>query len=387
MRGDATDIGPLPGAAAEGTTRFRIAISRRPWWSRRWIGLLFLALAVLPWLPRDATPARRVRGVGRAPILTFAFAPDSETIATIQMDGRVALRGAAGGAPSFLDYRGFANALAFTPDGRSLAVGGTDADIRVYDLGVGGVGRPLGMPSEYGKGLAFSPDGRVLAASSYVHHEILLWDFTAGRERPRLRGHGSPVISLAFAPDGLSLASGGWSDEAIILWDLAASRPRRRLGVPREPVTCLAYSPDGRWLASTGLPGRQSRLWDLEGRCGDRVIGILSRARDPLAFSPDGRLLATAGEYGAVRLWDLASNTELRRVGVPGDRLTGVAFSPDGRLLAASGTDADIRLWDLGEVLKARGRAVIGRPGRRPSGPDTAGGRRSPNGTGTPPST
>src|SRR5262245_15836094 len=314
MRGDTTDFGPIPGAAEEGPRRSRIGTSRLPWWRRRVIGLLLLAVIVLPWLPiagpsSGVGPARRVHGVGPSSIMAFAFAPDGEMIATIQTSGRVALRGAAGAgsAHSFLDYRGFALALAFSPDGRSLAVSGSQPDIRLYDLGVGGVGRPLGMPSEYGKGLAFSPDGRVLAASSYDHHEILLWDFAAGRERARLRGHGSPVISLAFAPDGLSLASGGRSDEAIILWDLATSRPRRRLGVPPEPVTCLAYSPDGRWLASTGPYGRQGRLWDLEGRCGDRVIGILSRTRDPLAFSPDGRLLATAGEDGAVRLWDLAT--------------------------------------------------------------------------------
>ena len=65
------------------------------------------------------------------------------------------------------------------------------------------------MPIRWVKGLAFSPDGRTLAASSYLDHEILLWDLAAGRERARLRGHGSPVISLAFAPDGRSLASGG----------------------------------------------------------------------------------------------------------------------------------------------------------------------------------
>ena len=147
-------------------------------------------------------------------------------------------------------------------------------------------------------------------------------------------------------------------------------------------MTCLAYSPDGRWLASTGSNGGEGRLWDLEGRRGGRPIGILSRGRDSLAFSPDGRMLATAGDDGAVRLWVLATGTELRRVSEPGGRLTGVAFAPDGRMLAASGNDADIRLWDLGDILKSR--AVIGRPGRQPGGPDTAGGRRSPNGTRAP---
>src|SRR5262249_43163008 len=155
-----------------GIARFRM-------WSRERIGLLLLALIVLPWLPicgppRDLTPARRVRGVGDPAILAFAFAPDGATIATIQADGRVALQDVAGGggAHAFLDHRGFALALAFAPDGRSLAVDGAEPDILLYDVGARGPGHPLRMPIRDVKGLAFSPDGLTLAASSYLDAEI-----------------------------------------------------------------------------------------------------------------------------------------------------------------------------------------------------------------------
>jgi WD40 repeat protein len=360
MRGDTTDFGPIPGAAEEGPGRSRIGIARFPMWRRGRVGLLLLVLIVLPWLPisgpsRDVTPAKRVRGVGDTAVVAFAFAPDGSTIATIQADGRVALRGAAGGgAHSFLTHRGPALAMVFAPDGRSLAAGGIEPDVLLHDLGADAAVHPLGMPIRSVKGLAFAPDGRTLAASSSVDHEILLWDLSKGQERARLRGHGSPVLSLAFAPDGRSLASGAKSDRSIVLWDLETRRPRRRLDVPPGPMLCLAFSPDGRWLASTGDHGRHGRLWDLDGRHGDRLIGGLwCGARNPLAFSPDGRILAIAGADGAVRLWDLATGTELHRVGGSDDRLSGVAFSPDGRMLAASGTDADIRLWVLADLLGA----------------------------------
>jgi WD40 repeat protein len=199
MRRDTTECEPILGSAEEGPRRSRIGISRLPWWCRRRIGLLLLGLIVLPWLPifgppRDATPARRLRGVGDAPILDLAFAPDGSAIATLQVDGRVALRDAMwnASADSFLGHRGPAQALAFLPDGRSLAVGGTEPDILLYDLGTGGAVHPLGISIRSVKGLAFSTDGRILAASSHLDHEILLWDLAAGRERARLRGHGSP---------------------------------------------------------------------------------------------------------------------------------------------------------------------------------------------------
>jgi WD40 repeat protein len=134
-------------------------------WNRRRIGLLLPAVLVLPWLPifgppKDATPAKRVRGVGDVPILSLAFAPDGATIATIQADWKVTLRDAAWemSAHSVLDHRGPAQTL------------------------------------------AFSPDGRTLAASSYLHNEILLWDIAAGRERDRLRGHVSPCTAWRSPP-------------------------------------------------------------------------------------------------------------------------------------------------------------------------------------------
>jgi WD40 repeat protein len=362
MRSDTSDSGAIHWAGNEWPRRSPIGASRLPWCSPIQIGLLLFALLVWPWLSTfgpasGPTSVRRIRGAGDKAIQTFAFAPDGRTIATLQTDGRVALRGTAGdgGASSFfLENRGHAVGLAFAPDGRSLALSGQDRDVLLYDVRAGGEGRPVRMPIVASKALAFSHDGRILAASSYLDHEVLLWDLAAGRELARLRGHGSPVISLAFAPDDRSLASGAASDEAIVLWDLASGRPQRRLVVPKGPVPCLAYSPDGRWLAAAASHGREGRLWDLEGHRGDRPIGITSRGPRPLSFSPDGRLLAVAGDDGTARLWGVATGAELGRVGGPDDPLTGVAFSPDGRSLAAAGRDADIRLWDLDEILKSR---------------------------------
>src|SRR5690242_11721546 len=183
MRGATAGHGPIPWAAGEGPMRCRVGIARLPWWSCKWIALLLPALIVLPWLPiskprSDAARSRGARGVGNTAILAFAFAPDGKTIATIQVDARVALRDATDNrnVAGFLDHRGQATALAFSPDGRSLTVGGTEPDILLYDAGGSGAGRRLGMPIREPRALAFSPDGRILAASSYLHDGILLWD-------------------------------------------------------------------------------------------------------------------------------------------------------------------------------------------------------------------
>jgi hypothetical protein len=78
---DPNNSGPIPADSEAGPRRSRVGKPRLPLWSRRRIGLLLLGLLVVPWVPigrppRDATPARRVRGVGDIAILTLAFAPD-----------------------------------------------------------------------------------------------------------------------------------------------------------------------------------------------------------------------------------------------------------------------------------------------------------------------
>src|SRR4051812_46696520 len=130
MRGETMNREPIAEATHGGPTRSRSGCSHVPFRNRGRIGLLSLGIIALAWLPIDGTPSiptptTRNRGVGDAPITDFAFAPEGTTIATIQADGRLALRDVtgSGGTIDFLDCRGHARAMAFSPDGRALAVG------------------------------------------------------------------------------------------------------------------------------------------------------------------------------------------------------------------------------------------------------------------------
>jgi WD40 repeat protein len=160
---EAIDPAPIPKIAEGG----RRGSSQIALWNGRRIPVLVLLIIVLTWLPifgpqRNATPAKRARGIGDAPILAFAFAPGGEAIATIQMDGRVALRDAAGGGSSTdpIIYPGSTWTLAFSPDGWSLAVGGLEPEILLYDARAGGAGHPLGIPISEVKTLVISHNGR-----------------------------------------------------------------------------------------------------------------------------------------------------------------------------------------------------------------------------------
>lgn len=114
--------------------------------------------------------------------------------------------------------------------------------------------------------VAFSPDGKTLASGN-VDNTIILWDIASRQpiDQP-LTGHSNLVSSVAFSPDGKTLASGS-EDKTIILCDVGCSaRGSQPLGQPLKGQTTsvwsVAFSPDGKTLAS-GSDDDIIILWDV----------------------------------------------------------------------------------------------------------------------------
>ena len=196
--------------------------------------------------------------------------------------------------------------------------------------------------------VAFSPDGRTLAAGG-SGGSIRLWDLRTRRPIGALEGHADDVTTVTFSPDGRLLASASF-DGTVRLWNV---RSHRQLGGPLErgfsAAYGLAFSPDGRLLAVAGPagPGRSVRLWDTRTRRQFALVGG-GNAANGVAFSPDGRWLVAAGADGAVRVWDVRRSGALRRTlrGPRGSIFTSVAVSRAG-VVAASTGDGEAWLWRL----------------------------------------
>ncbi len=252
-------------------------------------------------------------------------------------------------------------AVAFSPDGQTLASASSDHTIRLWDVASRQLtGAPLTRHNAAVMSVAFSPDGQTLASGS-GDGSIILWD-VAGRMslgRP-LVGHDAEVRSVAFSPDGKLLASGS-SDGTIILWDVASRQP---VGEPLAghdgEIWSVAFSPDGQTLASGSVDGT-IWLWDVGSRepMGEPLAGHEDQVSS-VAFSPNGQTLASGSHDGFIVLWDIASGQPL------GEPLDGeaswvwsVAFSPDGQTLVSGNDDQTILVWDVdsGQLLS---RALTG---------------------------
>ena len=277
------------------------------------------------------------------------FSPDGTILAVSSSAGIQIWNTATRAAVATLS--GGSSALAFSPDGTTIASGSTrtdQANIELWNVAdqslvatlPGHTGGPTGVHS-----LAFSPGGDTLASGS-GDQTIKLWDVSSRSLIATLTGHTSHVFSVAFSPDG-TLATGS-RDGTVKLWDAASQTNTATLEGNTGRVLDVAFSPDGTVLASS--TDGPMLLWNVAAR---DTVAIL-QGHGEASFSPDGTILASGARLGEILLWDVATNTVTAKLGHP-DRLEDAwgfgingVFSPDGSLLASVGLNG-IELWDASE--------------------------------------
>ena len=273
-------------------------------------------------------------------VWTVAFSPDSKLLATGGTKNSVKVWEPDTGK-QIAEFTGGSSSVAFSPNGRFLVFAARNRTVKIWDFpnrkeittltGLGQI-----------SALAFSPDGKRLAIGSGVGM-IKLFDTVTWQPLNALQGHTGYINSIAFSPDGRRLASAS-NDKTIILWGATTGQPLRMLSGHTWTVNYVSFSPDGKLLAS-GSTDRTAKLWDVA--TGQELKSLKGHGNAVMAvrFSPDGKRLATSGRDNLIKLWDVNRGLELLTLSGHQKEVWSLAFSSDGRWLASGSYDGTVRLW------------------------------------------
>jgi WD40 repeat protein len=305
------------------------------------------------WDAATGAPLHVLRG-HTATVWTVAFRQDGKRVVTASADGTVRQWDVATGQPVGIPYRGHRNAAhvaVYSSRGRRIASGGHDGTVRLWraddqeDIAV------LHGHTQRVSQLVFSPDGRRLASVSvFLDGHARVWEVGPRGSPVLLRDHASYVYPVAYSPDDAWLASGGW-DNTVRVWDARTGEPGAVLHHTNR-VRALAFSPDNTWLVSGCDDDDRLTIWDFAtGRPRKRIAGP-GMTPAALAVSPDGARLAAQDLDGTLRIIDLATGREVVAARLPGrmperrEVRSTLAYSPDGRWLALVANRSTVGLWD-----------------------------------------
>jgi WD40 repeat protein len=281
-------------------------------------------------------------------ISSLAFSPGGTTLA-IANDHPVCLWDISAGTGCRTGSAGMtAGAVAFSPDGKTVAIGGIAGRVVLLRASTMVRTAEFADPGSYGVvSLAFSPDGKTVAAGD-DNGSTYLWDAATGKAVTVTNPGSKGVVTVAFSPDGKTLAVGDLNSSSY-LWDVARGKLAATLTDPgSRGVDSMAFSPDGAMVA-TGDFNKRVYLWDVATRTVTRVYpDVSSQGVNAVAFSPDGRLLAAGDGNGAIFLWS-AARVHLVKTLLKNDseNITALAFTPDSKTLAAGDENGDLTLWQL----------------------------------------
>ncbi len=306
---------------------------------------------------------------------TVAFSPDGKRVAALDLRGEdVRVWTPASGRLRPLALKRPAAALTFTPDGRSVAVGGKDGDVAFLPLGTSEPDPDLDGPSGSVSDLAYA--GASVLATAGASGTVVLWDPTATASQ-RVLFSTTPIADLDVAQHARAVVVGGQlmppatvltfddqpaqhrtlattvtavaidaagervavAQRGVVLHELDGGKRRIHPATGMLPILAVAFSSDS--VVASAIPDGV-QLYDTET---DKALDPLRVDGTPsgLAFGGDGELIAVGTSRGST-VWD-ARDAELVHEAVAGRAVSEVALSSSGRLVA-SATSGRVEVWD-----------------------------------------
>ena len=239
-------------------------------------------------------------------IYALAYSPDGTQLASGSQDQILRLLDAQTGAirQEFKGHGDRVSSVAFSSDGKRLiSAGYNDHTVRVWDIASGALQLTVTTGKAGATAVAFAPDGKTVAGGQ-GDGTVVIWDAQTGAVVHTLKAHKYAVWTVAFSPDGKSLASGS-ADNKVNIWDTTTGSLHLTLLGHTNFVFGVRFSPDGKTLAS-GSADRSVKLWDTVTGALINTLAAPSSVQ-AVDYTPDSAAVVAAGVGGDVSSWDIPS--------------------------------------------------------------------------------
>lgn len=279
-------------------------------------------------------------------IFSVAFSPNGKLLATGDSNGEIRLYNVASGKQllSCKGHTGWIWSVAFSYDGHFLASGSNDQTVKIWDTSTGQCFNTLQGHQAGIRSVAFSVNNQILVSGS-EDQTVKLWDISTAHCFQTLEGHNGGIQSVALSVDSRLLATSS-DDQTIKLWDINANSCLQTLKGHTRRVYSIAFSPDNQIIVSGGHD-QTVKLWDVNtGKC----LQTLNEHVDlinSIAFSSNGLIFASGSDDHTIKLWDVSSGRCLKTLQGHTSRVWSIDISSDGLLLASSSDDNSVKLWDI----------------------------------------
>lgn len=311
------------------------------------------------WNPTTGKAIKTVLNLGKTdkPLKALAYSPDGKQLAVGADDGVLRVIESDSGKAVYTSptRNTRIERVAFSPNGKLVAVGDTNSQVAVY---APGAGNPLAMSIQgidHGvvMGVGFTADsGAVFTGGGDGKVRLTAGPSADGSNAPntatKLRdyvGHAGPVAGLAVTADGKFLVTGG-DDKTVRVWEVTSAKQLRSFQGHVEKLTAVAVRSDGKQIASASADGA-IRVWDLNTTDDHKVVTDTKESLWAVAVSPNGKRLATGGADKTVRVYDPESGKLATSFDV-GAATTSLAFLADNARLVVAGGDKLVKVYDVG---------------------------------------
>jgi WD40 repeat protein len=301
-------------------------------------------MSVAVWDLSSERRLHKLPGSGE-PVLSVAFAPDQKSLAAAFVKGTFKVWDLDSEKQKFEGHSQLERpSVAFSSDGKHLAVGMTEYVTEILQVDTGKSLRSFLLPKGPPSLIFFSADGSKLFATTPEGY-IYCWNIRVGELLDFNERHTNEVMSFSFSPDGKTLATGS-VDRTLKLWNVATGRLLRTILGHGAWVSSVHWSADGRYLLSGDRNGL-IKMWDLEAA--EMPIWSAQKASSVSAttFTPENQLIAIGRHIdGTLALWNLSNGRGAVTFG-PAGKVASAAFSKDAKLVAVA-AEPQIKIFRVG---------------------------------------